>query len=111
MKDEMNVVSMNIILHAGDSKILIEDALNFVKEFSFDQAKEKMAEAKKKLVKAHEAQTSLVQDEASGTEYPNSLLFNHAQDTLMTTMSLFDIATQIIEIAEMLNNKIDALKK
>ncbi len=107
MREEMNAISMNIILHAGDSKLLIEKALECVKKGQYCEAKQKMEEAKKELVKAHESQTDLVQQEAAGKEYPNSLLFNHAQDTLMTTMSLYEIVLNIIDIADVLDNKIN----
>lgn len=110
-KDEMNLIAMQIILHAGDAKILVEDALNCVKAFNFDSANEKINKAKSEITKAHEAQTNLIQDEAAGYDYPNCLLFNHAQDTLMTTMMFYDSAKQLIDIAEIINKKIDSITK
>ena len=47
---------------------------------------------------AHNAQTSLIQAEAGGDKAEFSLLLCHAQDHFMTTMTLKDVAIEIIDI-------------
>ena len=108
-KDEMSVIAMQIILHAGDAKILVEEALNNIKEFDFESAKTNMNRAKEEITEAHKVQTNLIQKEAAGNDYPNNLLFNHSQDTLMTTMIFYDTAKQLIDVAEIISNKIDSV--
>ena len=47
MDNEMTVVAMQMILHAGDARSHIADALRDIKAFNFEVAKEKMAQAEK----------------------------------------------------------------
>lgn len=114
-KEKMDKVSMQIILHAGDAKCYTEEALSLLKTFSFEEAEKKMELAKQELTLAHASQTELIQDEARGTQYPINLLFNHSQDTLMTSMIFYDTAHQLLPIVKAIyslsnNNKtIDSL--
>lgn len=106
-KEEMSMVAMQVILHAGDAKIMIEKALDCIKDFEFEKADEILKEANSKIINAHEEQTKLVQSEAGGTDYPNSLLFNHAQDTLMTTMTYYDMAKQLSAVVRSIKEKMN----
>ncbi|MDF9824810.1 PTS system cellobiose-specific IIA component [Breznakia sp. PF5-3] len=101
-ENELVEVAMQIILHAGDARLKIEKALDEVKEFNFMKAKEVLIEAEECIRQAHVAQTQIIQNETSGKTYEASLLFNHAQDTLMTIMSEEKIAKQMVEVAEVL---------
>ncbi|MDU6209930.1 MAG: PTS lactose/cellobiose transporter subunit IIA, partial [Clostridium perfringens] len=47
----------------------------------------------------------LIQDEASDNKIEISMLLIHAQDQLMTTMTLKDLANEIIDLYEKLNQK------
>ena len=40
MENELVNVAMQIILHAGDARLRVEDALAQVKQFHFDEAKQ-----------------------------------------------------------------------
>lgn len=99
-KEKMDKVSMQIILHAGDAKCYTEEALSLLKTFSFEEAEKKMELAKQELTLAHASQTELIQAEARGTQYPINLLFNHSQDTLMTSMIFYDTALQLLPIVK-----------
>ncbi|OCN05492.1 PTS cellobiose transporter subunit IIA [Erysipelotrichaceae bacterium MTC7] len=101
-ENELVEVAMQIILHAGDARLKIEEALDEVKKFDFTKAKEILQDAEECIRQAHVAQTQIIQNETSGKTYEASLLFNHAQDTLMTIMSEEKIAKQMLEIAEVL---------
>ncbi len=100
VRDELNLVSMQIILHAGDAKIKVEEALDKMKDFDFDLARQLLKHADDDIVLAHQAQTEIIQSEAAGKEYPNSLLFNHAQDTMMIAMNDLDMAKKFLSILE-----------
>jgi len=50
------------------------------------------------LRSAHHIQTEIIQAEAGGEEIENSLLLNHAQDTLMAAMSELNLAKQMIRM-------------
>lgn len=99
-ENELVEVAMQIILHAGDARIKVDEALSEIKKFNFTKAKEELIDAEECIRQAHLAQTQIIQNETSGKTYESSLLFNHAQDTLMTIMSEERIAKQMSEIFE-----------
>jgi len=50
------------------------------------------------LVEAHRAQTKLLQDYASGIEMKMEIIMIHAQDHLMTTMTLREVAIEMLNL-------------
>ena len=50
------------------------------------------------LRKAHEVQTELLQREASGKKQPPTMLLVHAQDHLMTALTVKELAQEMIEL-------------
>lgn len=97
-EDEVNKISMKIILHAGDARNQIKDAMNAIKAQDFERAQKLLKLSSDNLRRAHESQTKVIQDVASGESLPFSVLFTHAQDTLMTIMSEYNITKEMIEI-------------
>ncbi|MDB7980369.1 PTS lactose/cellobiose transporter subunit IIA [Faecalicoccus pleomorphus] len=98
-------ISMKIIWHSGNARTKANKALDELAEHKFDRAKELMEEARNEIILAHQAQTKIIQEEASGEHYEPSLLFSHAQDTLMTIMSELNITEKLIMLFETLENK------
>ena len=98
-------VAMQIILNAGDSRIKITEALEKAKQFDFENASKAMEEAEKAITLAHKSQTEIIQNEASGNTYQFSLLFAHAQDTLMTIQSELRMAKEMISILKLIEEK------
>lgn len=98
-------VSMQIILHAGDAHNNAVEALNIAENGKISEAEAKLKEAEVNITKAHEAQTKVIQEEMSGTNYEPCLLFNHAQDTLMTTVTELRMAERIVKLYKKLNNQ------
>lgn len=103
--NELVSVAMQIILHAGDARVKINEALKAAKEFDFNTAEPCMTEAEQCISQAHKAQTEIIQNEASGKTYPYSLLFTHAQDTLMTINSEYRMASEMIDILHLIKNR------
>ncbi|GAE03264.1 hypothetical protein CBO05C_2954 [Clostridium botulinum B str. Osaka05] len=68
--EELSQISMQIILNAGDARAIIDEALVSIEEGNFDEADEKMTEAKKKISLAHSSQTNAIQGEAMGEKIP-----------------------------------------
>lgn len=110
-ENELNEVSMKIILNAGDARLIIKEALDCVAVCEFETAKGKLAEAKKKITAAHGAQTETIQGEARGEKTDFSLLFAHAQDTLMTIMSEWNTANQIVHLFEVFDERLRKLEE
>lgn len=101
MNEEKMKASMSIILNAGDARVSCMEALDAVAENNYDQAEIKIKEAQEKINIAHKVQTDEIQGETRGEESVYSLLFAHAQDTLMTIYSEINITKKIIKIFKM----------
>jgi len=99
-------VAMQVVIDAGNARIVAEQALKKLRTFDFAGAEELMAKAAVQLQKAHDAQTEVIQSEAGGTRYENSFIFNHAQDTLMTAMTQCNLTKEIIELYQILYGEI-----
>ena len=93
--EESQLVAFNIILHSGTARALVHDAINLMKVHDFEGAQAKMAEADEELVAAHQSQTDLLQSFAGGTKIEIEIIMVHAQDHLMTTMTLKEIAIEL----------------
>ena len=108
--DEKTVQSaMEIILNAGDARLKNKEALEAVAQGDLAAAHEKMAEAHAKITEAHRVQTDAIQGEAAGEKMEYSLLFTHAQDTLMTTYSELRLARRLLPVFRTLDDRIRAL--
>lgn len=84
MELDINSVSMSVILSAGDGRVKLEEAYEALAEFDFEAVGTLLEEVDALLLDAHSAQTEMIQRQASGEDVTYSLLFTHAQDTLMT---------------------------
>lgn len=98
MEEEKVQAAMSIILYAGEARTACKEMLDAISVMEFDKAKIKLDEAQKKITEAHRIQTDAIQDEARGEKKEYSLLFAHAQDTLMTVYSEINIGKQLLKI-------------
>lgn len=103
--------AMSIILHAGDARVACKEALDAIAVANMEVAEEKLKEAQHKITEAHKVQTDAIQGETRGEETTYSLLFAHAQDTLMTIYSEINIAKQMLKIFTAYEKRIAALEK
>ena len=90
--------TMEIILHAGDARVLIMQAMDCLGDFKYDKADKLLKEAHEKLVLAHKLQTERLQEEAEGKNVEYSVLFTHAQDTLMKINTEYNIVKHLIAV-------------
>lgn len=100
--------TMDIIINAGDARELISKALDNVADFNYKDAQKNMEKAKEKLLIAHRLQTAKLQEEAEGKEIEYSVLFTHAQDTLMTINSEYKLTAHLIEVFKKRDERKDA---
>ncbi|UYP01230.1 PTS lactose/cellobiose transporter subunit IIA [Oceanotoga sp. DSM 15011] len=103
--------AMNIIINAGDSRLHITEALNEISKNNYLEAKEKLKLADEKMIQAHRIQTDIVQKEADGTVVEYSVLFTHAQDTLMTIKSELDLAKNLFKVFQSFEERLSKLEK
>jgi len=100
---ELEQVIMNIIINSGDAKGYSYEALNSVNEGNYEEADQLIEKANEALEVAHNAQTGLLQKEAAGEKTEVSVLFVHAQDHLMTTITEKNLIEQIMELRKIVN--------
>ncbi|MGG7076330.1 PTS lactose/cellobiose transporter subunit IIA [Clostridium sardiniense] len=94
----MEEIILNLIMHSGEARSYAMEAMELAKSGDIEGARGLIEKSNEELGLAHHSQTSLIQGEAGGQKAEFSLLLMHAQDHLMTTMTLKDLANQIIDI-------------
>lgn len=111
-KDDLQVVAFEIILHSGDARTIVHEGLDLMKQGKFEEAEKKMEDANNELLEAHKSQTKLLQDYANGDEIIMEVIMVHAQDHLMTTMTLREMAIEFLamykQIYELKNGGVNA---
>lgn len=106
----MEQIIMEIILNAGNARSSSLLAIKAAQNGDFPKAEELLSEAKKSVNLAHKSQTSLITAEVSGNKQDVSLLMVHAQDHLMTALSIKDVVTEVINYGKILEEKINQLE-
>ncbi|MEG1003716.1 PTS lactose/cellobiose transporter subunit IIA [Clostridium sp.] len=94
----MEEIILNLIMHSGEARSYAMEAMELAKQGKIEEGKALIEKSSQELVEAHHSQTKLIQGEAGGEKAEFSLLLMHAQDHLMTTMTLKDLANEIIDI-------------
>lgn len=97
---EIATVSMQVIINSCNGRDKVDEAFARLAEFKFDEARALLDAADEDMLKAHNAQTSMIQAQAAGEDTEYSLLFVHAQDTLMTSDAQMRIARNMIAVVE-----------
>lgn len=108
--DKATQDAMQIILHAGDARVEVKRAYELVAAGDVEAAREAIAAADEKIVEAHHIQTEDIQAAIRGEKQEYSLLFAHAQDTLMTIYSEIIVAKQLIAVFESYERRLTALE-
>ena len=99
----MEEIIMNLIVFSGEARSYAMEAMEIAKEGEIEDAKKLIEKSKETLGSAHATQTTLIQGEAAGNKTEVSLLLVHAQDHLMTSIVVKDLAEEIIALHERLN--------
>ncbi|MBU3182899.1 PTS lactose/cellobiose transporter subunit IIA [Clostridium psychrophilum] len=100
---EIEQVVMDIIISSGETRSFAYEALAKAKEGKYEDADELIEKANDMIDKTHKIQTSLLQKEAAGENLQVTLLFVHAQDHLMTSISEKNLIGEIIELRKVIN--------
>lgn len=98
MESSITETAFQIILHAGNGKSNAMEALQEAKVGDFKAAETKLNQANDDIRKAHQFQTKLLRDEANGLANEISIILIHAQDHLMTSMTVRDLAIEMVEL-------------
>jgi len=100
---DIEKIVMDIIIYSGDAKGYLYQALNDVKQGKYDGVEALIEKANEAIGKAHDIQTKMLQQEASGEPLTVSVLFVHSQDHLMTTISEKNLILEMIELRKIIN--------
>lgn len=104
MKTEsIQQLSFMIILHAGNARSSAFEAIAAAKRSDEALVQAKLEEAETSFLEAHKLQTELLQEEARGTSNEMSVLLVHAQDHLMTAMTVKELANEMIDMITKIN--------
>ncbi|MET3196707.1 PTS lactose/cellobiose transporter subunit IIA [Bacillus sp. OAE603] len=104
-KEELYNLSFQLILHSGNARSFAMEAIYDAKDLHFELAQEKLSEAEREFSQAHHFQTQLIQAEAGGEDFDIPIILIHAQDHLMTAMTLKDLAREIVDLRKDMNSQ------
>ena len=90
--------AMQIIVQSGNSRTACMKALDAIEQADFAEAGKLLAEADEAILGAHHVHTAVLQDSMKQEHAEYSVLFSHAQDTLMTISSEINIAKKLCRI-------------
>ena len=102
---DLEKMIFTIISYSGDAKNLFMEAIKYAKNNENDKAENCLKKAEAKLIKAQQKQKELIILESKGEEIKNSILLVHGQDHLMTASLLKDLAREIIDLHQKLNQQ------
>ena len=92
--------SFTLIGIAGDSKAESMQAIDCCKQGDFEGARKHLAAADETMVKAHDAQTEMLQQEAEGNPVPVNIILVHAQDHLTMAEQFMDLYQTVQTLKE-----------
>lgn len=96
--EELQVAAFEIILYSGNARTIVHAAFAEMREGHYEAAAEKLEAANSELLLAHQAQTKLLNEYANGVEIKIEIIMVHAQDHLMTSMTLREVALEMLEL-------------
>lgn len=98
MNEDIQVIAFDLIFHSGSARTIIHESFAEMRTLNFTVAKDKLNEANEFILKAHQVQTKLLSDYANGKNIELEIILIHAQDHLMNTMTLQEVALEMLEI-------------
>lgn len=105
MTDQSSLeIAMQLIMYGGEAKSCAVEAISAAKQGDFEKAESKLSQAQSALLEAHHAQTDMLTKEAQGERNEINLFMIHGQDHLMTSIAFVDLAKEIIELHQKLEN-------
>lgn len=98
-------IPFQLILNSGNARSFAMEALQFAKQGKMAEGDEAMVKAKEAINEAHHFQTELIQSEARGEKTEISVLLIHAQDHLMNSITVKELAAEFIDLYKKLEAK------
>ncbi len=99
MEKEEKII-MQLIMHGGDARAYSMRAIQSAEKGDFIAARDSLEQAILSLNKAHDLQSTIIQEETRGEANGMTLLMAHAQDHVMNAMTVIDLAEHMIHLSE-----------
>ncbi len=100
--------AMNIIIASSECKLYIQKAMDDMANKDLAAADEDLKKANEEIIKGHHYQTVILQQDAGNDEnFRVTILFAHAQDTLMCTQSELFLAQNMLKILKSYTGETD----
>lgn len=104
-KDELDLIAFQIIANSGEARTLIHVAFDAMRKSDYETANCKLKEAEDFINKAHQAQTDLLHAYANEESMKMEIIMIHAQDHMMTTMTLKEVAHEMMHLYERIDHE------
>jgi PTS system cellobiose-specific IIA component len=103
--------AMEIILYSGDARNFAAQAMNEISAGNYGEAEKLLKQAEEVQTKAHVIQTEMLQGDIRGGDekMQYSVLFAHAQDTLMTIQVELNMTKSMMKFSQALDARIAAV--
>ena len=105
MTEEMELVAMTLIAHAGECNSLAYQALYEANAGNFEEAQKYLEQSNEEMLKAHSIQTDLIVKEAGGESIEIGLIMVHSQDHLMGAIQFKDLVKEFIDVYKVIYKK------
>lgn len=103
--------SMQIILKAGNARTECMTALDAIGNEDFETAWGKLESSNAMITEAHSIHTKVLQESVNNENVEYSVLFSHAQDTLMTIYSELILAKKMYAIFKSFHQRMEELEE
>lgn len=98
----LELISFNIISNVGSAKSMIMESMKKSRTGDFESAEKLIEEANKYLLIGEKEHFQVITREAKEKNIEVTILFMHAEDQLMSTVTLRDIANEVLENYKMM---------
>ncbi|MDR2834235.1 MAG: PTS lactose/cellobiose transporter subunit IIA [Streptococcaceae bacterium] len=98
----LELVSFNIISNVGTAKSMVMEAMKESRTGNFKEAELLIEQANQYLVVGEKEHFKVITQEAKEKNVELTLLFMHAEDQLMSTVTLRDIALEMMHMNQMI---------
>lgn len=93
----LELISFNIISHVGSAKSMVMESMQKSRQGEFKIAQQLIDEASELLQAGEKEHFQVIVQEAKEKNVEVTILFMHAEDQLMSTVTLRDIASEVLE--------------
>lgn len=98
----LELISFNIISNVGSAKSMVMESMQKSRLGDFESAEKLIEEANKYLLIGEKEHFKVITQEAKEKNVELTILFMHAEDQLMSTVTLRDIANEVLENYKMM---------